>query len=303
VRQRVVSRRGGARRKSRPFIALTPRDVQREVHFGPKRPPSQDRAASSPGKEGSAMSLRHVLLASTFVWSLSLALPASASAQPLIILLFGDKLVSPNFQSGLNVSFAGTGLMGIHHDMKLSWSIGCYGEFRLSRRLSLQPEILLKNPGGARDLKPGLPGYPFSPPGEPMLDQLVREGRVTREFRSIAFPLSLKTYFGRFGIAAGLQLSVLLKATDTVSLKHDDDRLSQKGDVRSMRRADLGATVGVEYALTSGDHLRALRIRARTVLGMIDTMKDNPGSALRNWALFIGLDVPIGRPKAPPKQT
>lgn len=236
--------------------------------------------------------------------AVSLVLPASARAQPLIILLFGDKLVSPNFQSGLNVSFVGTGLYGISQDMRLSWAIGAYGEFRLSERWSIQPEIMMKSPGGARNLDTSVPGYPFQPSGDPALDHLVTEGDVTRAFRSLSFPVTAKAYFGRVGLSAGMQFSVLLGSTDTVKLEDgkrgDKRKLSlEDSSLDAMRRGDVGATAGIEWAFGRGDHLRAFRMRARGMVGFLDTIKDNPRDPIRNWAFYLGVDIPIGTPKAP----
>jgi len=234
---------------------------------------------------------------------LTLFLPANAQAQALIVLLFGDKIVGPNFQPGLSVSFVGSGFLGIDNKMALSWSIGMYGEIRLSDKLSLQPEFLFKNPGGAKNLDTSVPGYPFKPIGEPTLDKVINGGHVRRELRSIAFPVILKWVIGPVGLGAGPQFSVLTRATDTSTASEDKKEIaitdSVKGD---MRGYDLAMVGSIECAFSKGDHLRNMRARFKTIWGLFDTVEHNPHDPIRNWSIALGLDIPIGAMKDPPKE-
>lgn len=230
-------------------------------------------------------------------------LPTSpAHAQALIVLLLGDYVVGPNFQPGLNVSFVGSGFWGINDDMRLSWAISIYGEVRLSKRLSIQPELGLKIPGGARHMSTHIPAYPFTEPsGEPTLDALTSGGDVTREFKYISFPVVLKYRLGPIGLGVGPQVSVLVSANDVVSGKPYGKDLTQTGDIESnITGYDIGAVGSVELAFDQKDPLRSMKVRLKGVAGLVDTLKDNKGDAVRNWSLFFGLDIPIGTDKAPP---
>jgi hypothetical protein len=223
--------------------------------------------------------------------------PASARAQPLIIYLFGDKMVTDNFQPGLTVSFMGTGFVGTSGRMRVSWSIGVYGEVRLTDRLSIVPELLLKCPGGARKLDPSVQAYPFEPESDPALDDLISTGDVTRELRSVGIPVVLRWRLGSVGLGMGPQLSVLIRADDTVSAKRGGRPLSYTDSVRSaLTGYDIGVVGSIDYGFSDGDPLRSMRVRLKGVMGLVDTVQDNPERAIRNWSFSVGLDIPIGSP-------
>jgi hypothetical protein len=44
--------------------------------------------------------------------------------------------------------------------------------------------------------------------------------------------------------------------------------------------------------------MRSIKINAKLYYGLTDTVKDNPGESVKNWMLFLGLDVPVGGKKA-----
>ncbi|MFT3921878.1 MAG: hypothetical protein QM778_05030 [Myxococcales bacterium] len=227
------------------------------------------------------------------------ATPQRAQAQAMLMLLVGDKIVTKNFQPGISASFVGTGFWGISNKMRLSWSLGIYGEIRLTRSLTLQPELMLKNPNGARGLSPSVPGYPFVPPeGEPTLDTLITQGEDTRELRAVALPVILKWVVGPIGLGLGPQLNVLTNASDTVKKKISGQtyELSQ-GIRKELTPYDIGVVGSVEYAFSKGEHMRSFRVRVKSVLGLVDTVKDNPQKAIRNWSVSFGVDIPIGKYK------
>jgi hypothetical protein len=37
-----------------------------------------------------------------------------------------------------------------------------------------------------------------------------------------------------------------------------------------------------------------MRVDAKFYYGLTDTVKNNEGDAIRNWMLFVGLDIPVG---------
>jgi hypothetical protein len=249
------------------------------------------------GARKKTRSTRWYLLLGALVW----LVPSGGKAQAMLMLLFGDKIVTEDFQPGITASFVGSGFWGVSNKMRLSWSIGIYGEIRLTKKLSLQPEFIIKNPGGARDMSTSIPGYPFEPVGgEPMLDDVIENGRVERELRSVAFPVLLKYVVGPIGLGIGPQLNVQTQATDTVRKKENDEKISLEGSVRgALHWYDVSAVGSVEYAFSKGDHLRSFRVRLKGVLGLVDTIKNNPDKPIRNWQLQFGIDIPIGSYKKP----
>jgi hypothetical protein len=248
-----------------------------------------------------AMLRRLTLAAATLLFGL-LAAPRSADAQVLIMLFLGDKIVTEKFQPGISFSFVGSGFWGYENRMRLSWSAGLFGEVRLTDRLSLQPEFLFKSPGGAQKLDTSVPAYPFKPVGEPTLDDVIQNGKVTRELRSVAFPVLLKYWIKMVAVGAGPVFSIVTRATDTVTAKVGGKEIDVTQSIENkMRNYDVGVTASVECAFSRDDPVHSMRARLKGVLGLVDTVENNP-DAIRNWAIYAGIDIPIGSPpqKKPP---
>jgi hypothetical protein len=246
-------------------------------------------------------------LAQAAVVLLSLFWPSAGEAQVLIALLLGDKVSNERFQLGLNVNFAATGFWGVKNELKPGWSIALYGEIHLTDHFHLQPELIMKAPGGARELSPGAPGYDIEPIGDPAYDEVVTEGSLERELRYIALPVLAKGVFGPIGLALGPQIAVLHGASDTVSKAVAGTKVKVGSSVEDdLQRFDAGIAASAEYAFSARQGMRSLRIRARGYLGLMDTVKDNPRDPVRNWSFSVGLDIPIGGKggdKAPPNKS
>lgn len=235
-----------------------------------------------------------------------LSAPKPAEAQVLIMLFLGDKIVTEKFQPGISFSFVGSGFWGgVDNRMRLSWSAGLFGEIRLTKRLSLQPEFLFKSPGGAQDMNTSVPAYPFKPVGEPMLDDVIENGDVTRELRSVAFPILVKGWIGMVALSGGPVFNIVTRATDTVTAKVSGKDIDVTQSIENkMRNYDIGVTASVECAFSRKDPVHSMRARLKGVLGLVDTVENNP-DPIRNWSLYAGIDIPIGSPpkhEATPKQ-
>jgi len=235
-----------------------------------------------------------VQLACALLTILVMGVPSSARAQILIALLLGDRISNETFQLGINVGFAATGLIGVESKFKASVSVSMYGEIRLTERLHLQPELVMKLPGGAREMNPGAQGYPFEPFGEPIIDEVVANGELTRDLRYIGIPVYAKLLFGSLGFGLGPQLSILLRADDTVQGKNGATTIKLERSIRDdLRPVDVGAALSLEYLLSPEYGMRSLRVRAKGYLGMMD-IYGGAGRAMHNWNFMIGLDIPIG---------
>lgn len=233
----------------------------------------------------------------TAALGLVLAAPTTVRAQALIAILLGDKLSTDRFQLGINVSAAGTGFTGVPNRLRVSWGIGMYGEVRLGRALRLVPELVLKAPAGATRLNTHAPGYPFAPPGEPTLDDLVTNGEVMRALHYIALPVAVKWVYGPIGLGLGPQLGVLGRARDTVSATVDQGELQLTASIRkSMRPVDAGVFASLEYAFQPHKAMRSARVRAKGYYGLVDVISGDHGKPVRNWHFMLGVDVPIGGP-------
>lgn len=220
----------------------------------------------------------------------------AASGQALLIILFGDKLSTETFQLGINADLTWSGLSGIGNtELRRSWSFGAYGEIKLAPHWRLQPELVIKTAAGARNLAAGAPGNPFVPVGDPLVDMAITSGSIVRSQQYLSLPLSLKYVAGRIGVSAGAQVGFLLNAEDQL----DSDVL--QGQLRltesvsdNLNTLDAGLVFGLDYALAPAKQMRSMRINVKYYYGLLDTIKNNTGTAVRNSILFVGLDIPVG---------
>ena len=220
----------------------------------------------------------------------------AASGQALLIILFGDKLSTEKFQMGINADLTWSDLSGIDNTkMRMSWGFGAYGEIKLGTHWRLQPEVMVKTPAGASNFTPGAPGNPFVPVGDTLVDQAIATGTVTRSAQYITVPLSLKYVAGPIGFSAGGQIGFLLSASDELESDVLQGQLRLNESVtNNLNTVDAGVVFGLEYALSPSKQMRSMRISVKYYLGLLDTIKNNSGNAVRNSILFVGLDIPVG---------
>ena len=231
---------------------------------------------------------------------LSLVSVNVAQGQALLVLLFGDKLSTEKFQVGINADVGWTGQTNLlDSSTRFSWAFGAYGEVKLGERWRLQPELTLKTPAGAEGLFAGEAGNPFAPTGNEDIDEVIDTGRVTRSLNYISVPVFAKYLLGPLGIGGGGYVAFLTGATD--ELKSDVDqgtiRLND-GAKDQLNTVDAGLIFSLDFSLKPEAEMRSIRINGKLYYGLTDTVKDNPGESVKNWMLFLGLDIPVGGKKA-----
>jgi hypothetical protein len=219
-----------------------------------------------------------------------------AASQALLAILFGDKLSTETFQMGMNIDLGWSGVSSIDgSSLKRAFSFGAYGEFKLSDHWRLQPELTIKTPGGAQGLAYGDPAVPFELIGDSLVDDAVLNGSVTRSAGYVSLPVLLKYVAGPIGIGAGGQVGYMTRANDRLESDVLQGQLQLEQDVTdALNRWDGGLVFSLEYALKPSLQMRSMRINAKYYLGLADTVKDNPGDAVKNSILFVGLDIPVG---------
>lgn len=122
----------------------------------------------------------------------------------------------PNLQSGSNGPEISNG-----YSSRLGPYFGVFGEFRLSPRFSVQPEINYSSQGGKKDGKQVIPPGTF--PGQPDMD-LYANFKSVAELNYIQVPLLAKFTFPlgerfRFMVDAGPYAGFLVRAEDVTSGK------------------------------------------------------------------------------------
>jgi hypothetical protein len=66
----------------------------------------------------------------------------------------------------------------------------------------------------------------------------------------------------------------------------------------SLNTFDAGLIGSLSFMLKPKLQMRSLRVEAKFYYGLTNTVKDNTGDAVRNWQLFVGLDIPVGGSKS-----
>jgi hypothetical protein len=222
-----------------------------------------------------------------FILLVAFAAPP-AHSQVLIALLFGDKLTSDKFELGVRLAGNWQNLMGLGStDARFSVGFGIYGTLKLSEGFSLQPELLFKDPRGAK----GLARDVF---GNPDLDPLLENASVTAKLAYVSLPVLLKySLTPQLSVGFGPQIGYLSSArNEYVAQVYEEDDLVFKDDIKSKLNAwDFALAFNLEYRLMKK---RAIQVGLRYYLGLVDIFKDNSGDSVRNSVFQVYIGIPVG---------
>ena len=193
---------------------------------------------------------------------------------------------SSGIQLAGNVQNVFTGWEGTGN--RFSIGFGIYGELKLTEKLSLQPEILFKDPRGAK----GVPGHEFD---NENLDPLLADASVSMKLAYVSIPILLKYHLSpQFSVGFGPQIGILSSAKNVYSADvYQEGDLSFKEDLSPyLNDVDMALAFNLEYKLMKAK--RPMRIGLRYYLGLSDIVKDNPGTPVRNSVIQINLGIPRG---------
>jgi len=212
-----------------------------------------------------------------------------ANAQVLIAILFGDKLASEKFELGIRLVGNFAGLTNITDSKtRRGLGFGLYGTIKMSEKFSLQPELLFRSPMGAKGISPVLTG-------DPNLDLLIVDADVTTQLTYISIPVLAKYSFREnvsFGI--GPQFGILTSAKNKyVAEVFEADDLVFNDNVKSQFQSfDVGLVFNLEFKL---QRKKGINVNLRYYLGLTDTIKNNPGDAVKNSVIQIAVGIPMGK--------
>ena len=214
-----------------------------------------------------------------------------ANAQALLIILFGDKLSTEKLQAGINASLSASNFTGMDNtNYRISWAFGAVFEIKLNENWSLQPELTIKTPGGARNMPPD---YYLE---DDVIDSLFNDLTVTTSMNYLTIPVYIKYTTGHWGFGIGPQFGYLTSATDTYSgdtLFGDEITLDRK--VKDNYNSwDGGLTFMIDYLFKPENKMLTTRLTLKYYLGLTDVLKDNPGSAVNNSLFLLSIGIPIG---------
>jgi hypothetical protein len=211
-----------------------------------------------------------------------------ANSQVLLALLFGDKLASENFELGVRVAANFSSLTNtVDSKTGLDLALGLYGTIKMNEKIALQPEVFIRSPMGAKGISPALLG-------DPNLDPLILDADVTTQLTYISMPVLVKYSFKKeisFGI--GPQFGILTSAKNKyVTEVFEEDDLIFRDNVKSQFQSfDFGLIFNLEYSFQTK---RGINVNLRYYLGLTDTIRNNPGDAVKNSVIEVAIGVAMG---------
>lgn len=217
-----------------------------------------------------------------------MAFGSVATAQPLIMLLVGDKIASDNFVGGITGGINLTQLSNVPNaKAQLSWSFGASLHWKLSDEWHFSPEIYFKSPGGAD----GMTGLWNA---QPSIDTNLTDREEWTSLSYVAIPLIMKYRIDRFYLFAGPQVSYLVAATDNISGTGPEGAsiTSEKLAFWRMNRWDAGVVAGAEILLVPEYGINSLRLGVRYYQGFLDVTKDDVSNS--NSGVSVSIGIPIG---------
>lgn len=214
-----------------------------------------------------------------FVCTLSTQL----QSQVLIALLFGDKLNSGNLEFGLTGGLNMSNLTSLENaQMKAGLNLALFFNIKLSDKWYIHPEAAPKYATGVKSLPP----YSL---GDESLDNLLKDGTVTRKINTIAVPLMMRYRIkGEFFAEAGPQIGLRTKAKD---IFENGDLSYEKNIQDQLTRFDAGFAFGLAQRFKKGPGAMALSLRYYA--GFTDTDKFTPGSQ-KHSVFQILASIPVG---------
>ena len=226
----------------------------------------------------------------TTIFMSALATPSHGQAA-LLVLLFGDKVASENFFFSLKFGANFADVTGIDDTkMKLGWNFGLLANIKLSDRFSLVPEFAPLSQKGAKNI-------PYLPSGDPALDNLVAPPDDARmNLNYIDVPVIARYHVSeRVALSTGPQFGFLTSSSNDYSKSlNDDDQLkySQASQV-SWNWFDVGWAFELMYSLGDARGGKGINVHARYTLGLLDIIKDNPSSSVRNSVFQFFVSFPF----------
>lgn len=204
--------------------------------------------------------------------------------QVLISLLLGDKLNSDKLEFGLDGGPSFVTQRGVDGDVRTTFNLGFYFNFRLDDTWFLHTGVIVKSPMGERGIKP----YNI---GDPQLDDLLSGSEVIRKLGYFHVPVLLQRRFKeRYFVAAGPQLGLRHSAIDLFERKTESgDELQFDHDISDdIKVLDVGVVLGAGYRFLEG---KSMSLGCRWYAGLLNVFKDGKGY---NNSVTIFASIPIG---------
>jgi hypothetical protein len=214
-----------------------------------------------------------------------------SKGQVLISLVLGDKLNSDKLEFGLDGGFNWSNISNLENaNVQRNFNLGFYFNIKMKEKLFIHTGVIVKSPMGVKGLNP----YSLN---DPELDSVLAESSVSRKLRYFNVPVLIKyKFYDQFFVELGPQLGLLSKASDKFSTEvYEKEDLSFTNNVKDdYKKFDAGITGGIGYQLMKGT---GMTFGIRYYYGLMDILKDNPGTAQKNRSFYLYASIPIGAGK------
>jgi hypothetical protein len=215
-----------------------------------------------------------------------LCFASQAKSQILLSLFFGEKLNNEKTEFGITLGSnysiqqnltTGSPLAGL--------KLGSYFYFRVKPKTSLHIEFLALSDQGTSGLNPYLTG-------NSNMDTLNENASVSRKFKYLSLPVLVRyNIAGNLYIEGGAQFSLLTLVFDQFksTLTEKNDLLLKKSYTSDYHKIDAGITSMLSYKFGKD----GVNINLAYYQGVLNVLKNNEGSPIRNSSLQLSLNAPI----------
>lgn len=228
----------------------------------------------------------------TLLIFLFLLASATANAQVLISILFGDMLNTGKVEFGLDGGMHLASIEGIDKaENMLSWNLGFYFDIKLPNpSWMIHTGVIVKSTLGTENL----PVYSLN---DKSLDAAFSGGSVATKLQYFNVPIMIKYKIKKqFFVEGGPMLGLLHKASDkfTNSVQESDDLTYQLKTKDAYHPLDAGMMIGAGYRLMGRN---GMNLGIRYYYGLVDIKIDDSTPNQYNRALYFTLGIPIGAGK------
>lgn len=213
------------------------------------------------------------------------------SQAALLVLLFGDRVATDNFYFSLKAGGNWANIDGMENtDYHRGFNFGLITTIKINDRFYIAPEFLPLSPKGAKNI-------PLALTGDPEIDDILEF--VTDSERALNYidiPVVARYYVHeRVGVGCGPQLSILTSAEDIYTADLSGDQIvGYQRDIKDeMNLFEFGLVADITYTAWKARRGKGLNFHLRYALGLTDTVKDNPSTALTNSYIQVSVSFPF----------
>lgn len=218
--------------------------------------------------------------------SIALSCSASANAQVLITLIFGDALNTEKIEFGLSGGENTSFILDIKDSKPLyNFNLGFYFHIHMKKNSFLSTGVLVKSNVGAKGMDP----YSI---GDPDFDSVFQHSSMEKKIPVFYVPILWHQRFNqRWYIEAGPQLGLIHQSKDIFTVSEFGGDVSYEKSVKDeYKHIDFGLYGGIGYKLKQTQ--KSISLGAGYYYGLVNVSK-NPDYKIKNSSIYLFVRIPI----------